>query len=179
MNSVPLLAWPSAFSLNGQWLTSTITWPQDGSTSNNQADSTPSTYMSVADLLIPREQCLSTSGIHGCQQNYTPQPSLRGMPFKPPAAASRLSMTTFMFHESGKRPPFDSIQLRQCVFLDMCIIDMDNDFRIKIPNGDMIEKSIVISVLPFPSILDYSLPPCGRFPPRSSFQVERPHRHCS
>lgn len=51
-------------------------------------------------------------------------------------------MTTFMFHESGKRPPFDSIQLRQCVFLDMCIINMDNDFRIKIPNGDMIEKSM-------------------------------------
>ncbi|OQE04178.1 hypothetical protein PENSOL_c001G11951 [Penicillium solitum] len=55
----------------------------------------PSTYMSVADLLIPREHCLSTSGIHGCQQNYTPQPSLRGMPFKPP----------YLFHALKQQHP--------------------------------------------------------------------------
>lgn len=61
-------------------------------------------------------------------------------------------MTTFMFHEVGKAPlsPFESIQLRHCALTDMCIIDIDNDFRIKIPNGDMIEKS-----MSFPPFLSF------------------------
>lgn len=149
MNSVPLLAWPSAFSLNGQWLTPPVTWPHSGSTNNNQADSAPVyLYVRGRSAHPPRALSFNLRDPRVSTKLHSPTLTARNA-FQAPtlvpcsqAAASRLSMTTFMFHESGKRPPFDSIQLRQCVFLDMCIINMDNDFRIKIPNGDMIEKSM-------------------------------------
>ena len=62
------------------------------------------------------------------------------------AAASRLSMTTFMFHEAGNAP----VRLDGYAAAYSHIVDIDNDFRIKIPNGDMIEKS-----MSFPPFLSF------------------------
>lgn len=109
----------------------------------------PSTHMSAAGLAHPlralsfylRDPWVSTK-LHSptlTARNTFQAPIL--VP-RSQAAACRLRMTTSMLHEAGKRLPFDSIQLHQCVLTAMCIIDIDNDFRIKIPSGDMIEKSM-------------------------------------
>lgn len=48
--------------------------------------------------------------------------------------------------QQGREPPcFCPIHLRQCVLLEMGIVDFDNDFRIiKIPHGTMTEKLMLI-----------------------------------
>jgi hypothetical protein len=74
--------------------------------------------------------------------------------------------------QSRAPPAFHSIPLHPCVFLDMCIIDINNDLRIKIPHGTTTEKFMSSPSFLFSrSSITVPLPLLAIFPSRAAFRL--------